>query len=170
MSLQQYPLTVGPNMAQLEAMTLFGDDIDASEFTTPAFSEAFEAKYGNPVPWPRAWQRLMGVTFDKKLVAKYSGKFLFIAENISFLDFCKSSDLKAHQQGKPVLGRQELEGAWVQELIFKYDEISRADLQEVIGRLHVATEEDASKLIKQRLKAAVAKVRISTSRRSNILT
>ncbi len=161
MSLEQYPLVLGPNMAQLEEQTFFGEEFDPSEFTTPAFSEAFRAKYGTPVVWPCAWQRLMAVTFDKKVVARYSGKFLFVTENIRFLDFCKSSDLKALQQGKPVLGRQELEGAWVQELIYKFDELNQEDHQEVIGRPNIETEENALDLMKQRLGAAVAKVSTS---------
>lgn len=158
MSLEQYPLTVGPNMTQLEAMTLFGDDIDDSEFTTPAFSEAFEAKYGNPVPWPRAWKRLMAVTFDKSLAPKYTGKVLFVADNISFMDFCKASDFAAVTKGVRVLGRQELEGAWVQELVYKFDKIKPADLQELLGQFRVLSLEDAASLMKQRLREAVKKV------------
>ncbi|KAF8866837.1 hypothetical protein BDZ45DRAFT_683050 [Acephala macrosclerotiorum] len=157
MSLEQYPLTVGPNMTQLEAMTLFGDDIDDSEFTTPAFSEAFEAKYGNPVPWPRAWKRLMAVTFDKSLAPKYTGKVLFVADNISFMDFCKASDFAAVTKGVRVLGRQELEGAWVQELVYKFDKIKPADLQELLGQFRVLSLEDAASLMKQRLREAVKK-------------
>lgn len=113
MSLEQYPLVRGPNMVQLEEMTFFGKEFDPSEFTTPTISQAFEAEYGRPVAWPRAWQRLMVVAFDKTLVPRFTGKFLFVADKISFLEFCNSSDVKARQKGKTVLGRQKLEGAWV---------------------------------------------------------
>lgn len=147
-------------MAQLEEQTFFGVEFDPSEFTTLAFSEAFRAKYGTPVLWPRAWQRLMAITFDKELVTKYSGKFLFVADNISFLDFCKLCDFKALQKGKRVLGRQELEGAWVQELVYKFDQIKQEDLQGLLGRFRVETEEDALGLMQQRLRDAVGKVSV----------
>lgn len=52
MSLEEYPLTVGPNMAQLELMTFFGVEIDPKEFKAPEFSEAFIAKYGKLVVCP----------------------------------------------------------------------------------------------------------------------
>lgn len=87
-----------------------GEDVDPAEYSTPTFSPEFLAKYGNVVAWPRAWRRLMSTSFYRKLIPKYEGKFLFVAENISFLDFCKASDLKVREmKGQfPVLGRQEL--------------------------------------------------------------
>lgn len=101
----------------------------------------------------------MAVTFDKKLVIKHLRRnFLFVAESVSFLDFCKRSDMMATQAGRSVLDRQELEGAWVQELIYKFDEITKEDIEEVMGKPYVETEEDARDFMQRRLQQAVAKV------------
>lgn len=145
-------------MAQDQEELFLQEAVDPAEYTTPAFSQDFKDIYGEPISYPRAWQRLMAVVVNQELVPHYKRDFLYIAEKLNFLDFCKKSDQQASQRKQRLLGRRELEGAWIQELITKYDQMSTADLESMIGRPWVSSLKDALVARKFLLEKAVEKV------------
>lgn len=97
---------------------------------------------------------------DKKLRLSYKTNFLTVSIKANFIDFCKGSDLKAAQRHASPLGRRELEAAYIQELVYKYDKITEEDLEEVIRRPYTKEEQDMSawRRMKYQLEHAVKKV------------
>jgi len=64
----------------------------------------------------------MKADFDATLAPKCRKMdFVEVAKKVSFIEFAKNSDDLAVNLGARVLGRREMEGAFVQELFFKFD-------------------------------------------------
>lgn len=67
------------------------------------------------------------------MVINYTISFYRIASQSSFVEFCKLSDDKANPRGLQQLGRFQLESAWVQEVLFKFNATWEKSIAEIIA-------------------------------------
>jgi len=155
MSVDKYPPVWGPSFKQEQLKIFSGQDTDPSQFRSLHFSEEFKAIYGTPVLYYLAWERLMTVRVDNRVLRKLRKSFVWIVQHKSFLDYCKQSDDLACEQSLPVLTRREMEGGWAQALVYKYD---NEDVRSLIGANKINSMEDAMDWMRGALQRTVEKV------------
>lgn len=160
--LTQYPAVTGPSDEQEETMLLACEYVDPSTFTNRTLSPEFVFKYGHAILWYSNFERIMSARFDRRVIPKYSIKFVNMAKTSSFLDFCNSSDKLALKLGLCGLGRSEAEAAWVQELFFKYDQ-SMANIKKSMEELGYDNESSFRSEARFLLMTAVMKVSLLIS-------
>ncbi|ESZ94700.1 hypothetical protein SBOR_4951 [Sclerotinia borealis F-4128] len=138
-----------------------GADIPIEDYLTIDFPPAFKAIYGTPVPYYRAWERLMDITIRPELRLKIKQSFLQFASNTMYPQYCKMIDDVAAIKNLALVGRTEMDAAWVQQLVRLYN-LDRKDMNDFLGyRMsynHVLEDiEDVEKTMKALLERAVAR-------------
>jgi hypothetical protein len=99
MSIQQYLPVLGQGLKQEQLLIFSGEETDPSEYRTLHFSEEFKWIYGTPILWWSAWYRLMTISVDKIILPKLKKDFIWVAQHIFLLDFCKDSGLLPTKRG-----------------------------------------------------------------------
>lgn len=160
--IQRYPPVLGPSLKQEKLWLFGGEKTNPSEYATLHFSDEFKSIYGTPTLWWRAWYRLMTISVNQQVLPNLPHSFIWVERHISFLDYCKDSDSLACRKWLPVLTRRELEGAWAQALVYKFDNEKEEDMRNLIDSPSirwVKTMEDVRTWMRYNLQRAIKKVR-----------
>lgn len=107
------------------------------------------------------FRRVMETTIDPLLLPQYKQPFILLARNLEYLRFCADVDQTAVQKGIRVLGRNEMEAAWVQTMMMRFERETEEDITSLIGsncfHREVTSDAQARVVMQHFLRAALKK-------------
>jgi hypothetical protein len=160
--IQDYPPVRALSLGQNSLETFLGERVDPSEYASFAFAPDFVKIYGEPTLYYSDFYRLMATAVNAQLVPRIRQSFTQIAQNTQFLYFCGLVDRAAERLSLPVLRRREIEAAWTQFLVAKYEKVTDKETLELIQRKNtVDSKYGARNVLKSLLNKAIERVRVS---------
>jgi len=163
LAIDDYPPVPAHSYRQDGQAVFLGANINPSQYRSLTFSDSFLEKYGQPTLYYSDFNRLMTTHVNPNLFPRYRKAFAILADTLTFLDFCGQVDQIAIQNSLPVLGRKEMEAAWAQLWVIKYEKLREEDVLKLKQeRPRIKDEAAAREFLKSLLNKAVERVSFCT--------
>jgi hypothetical protein len=135
-SFRPWHLENGPSLQQQYERLHLGADIDPRLWRTPYLSQQFIQHYGRPRVHAHVWKILSSYKVNRgAYVPNFRGNFLAIENLLGYARFANNCFNKASKRQIPFMPtRLDMDAAWVQLLLWKFDRMTAADRQRYVGK------------------------------------